>query len=444
MDLSGLSAIAPGYLQGQASQASTAVNRNTADAPAALAALLQALGVTGGQQQGPAGLGQRIAPQQVQSPGGGGDFMAGPIQLGGPQWPQGGNPNPGAMFEGNGSPSTFASGGPDMNRFDFNSSGNPGGGFPNVASPSPGYGRYQVLQPPVSPPSAGGAPAGPAPAGGGGAANPPSQSAAAPPQAPTQGTPNLPPQTKAALYQMPLQDIVAAVKQANPKIDDRTLGLGLQALSPFLNQQAQRDLAEQRMFYTNQLHDMQQQNTEQRLDFARQRLDPATQAGLSGARQAGTIASREEPAAAEAISLLDNAVQTSAAVPRDQWQFANKLIQMGENQASDPKLADLKASLWGVVNTYTRAIAAVNGRAATVNDKTHAESILSAVQSQQAFEAAANKLKYEVETARYQTRANLARQSNQKFDEAAPVAPPPGGVGGGAPVVIDGYTITPR
>lgn len=400
MDLSGLSAIAPGYLEGQAQQAQTAINQNTAQSPAALAALLQALGVS----QGPAGLGRPLAAPQVQ-PGGAPPPQGGPAPSGAPP-----DNRFDRYFSGNDTPSQMAPGGPDMGKFDWMFSG-------NGMAPQPGYGRYQVLQPQAAPPPSGGA--GPAglgqPSGAGGGAASPPQPAAAPP--------NLPPQTKQALYQMPLQDIVAAVKKGNPNIDDRTLGLGLQALAPFLNRQAQLDLQEQRLAYTQEINALRQQNTEQRIDQAWQRLDPATQASLAGARVAGGSVARTEPAAGEAIRFIDNAIATSAAVPREQWKAANQLIQAGESQLNDPKLAALHAALWGVVNTYTAAIAAARGRAPTVNDKKHAEGILSAVQDQPAFEAAANMLKYEVQIAQQEAQRNVSRTTGRPDTSVTPAAP---------------------
>jgi len=87
------------------------------------------------------------------------------------------------------------------------------------------------------------------------------------------------------------------------------------------------------------------------IEFGAQKKETTTAAGIAGKVQ--VFANELD----ENIPLVRKA---AAAVPRGEWTDLNKLVQMGDNKISDPKLKTLKGYITSTLNAYD-ALAARGG-----------------------------------------------------------------------------------
>ena len=114
-------------------------------------------------------------------------------------------------------------------------------------------------------------------------------------------------------------------------------------------------------------------------------------------RTAGTKSANIEMAAAEAGAVAELALQASAAVPRTQFMPANKAIRAYQSNTGDPAVARFGAANLALINTYARAISPTG--VPTVNDKQHAEEVLSTAQSPEQYAAVVEQMKLEIKAA---------------------------------------------
>lgn len=136
-----------------------------------------------------------------------------------------------------------------------------------------------------------------------------------------------------------------------------------------------------------------------------QGLDPtdilnnvAIQSGNTATQRTfGTQTAKMAINATEAQGAIELGRTASAAVPRTNWVPVNKAIQAYQSGTSDPALAKFGAANLAIINTYARAISPTG--VPTVNDKVHAEHLLSTATGPQAYNAVLDQMNEEIKIA---------------------------------------------
>jgi hypothetical protein len=154
----------------------------------------------------------------------------------------------------------------------------------------------------------------------------------------------------------------------------------------------------------------------------------------AGARTAGVLNAKLDAFASEADSAMDLARETSRNLPRTQWSTLNKLIQAGQTESNDPRLAAHLAQVNAVINTYSKAINPQSSGGALA-DREHARQTLAAQQSPEAFEAALNQMQREVRVAHSAIR-NLGTLRDQPVETSGPIPAAPKGTPGASSVGV--------
>jgi hypothetical protein len=154
----------------------------------------------------------------------------------------------------------------------------------------------------------------------------------------------------------------------------------------------------------------------------------------AGARTAGVLNAKLDAFASEADSAMDLARETSRDLPRTQWTTLNKLIQAGQTESNDPRLAAHLAQVNAVINTYSKAINPQSSGGALA-DREHARKTLAAAQSPEAFEAALNQMQREVRVAHSAIR-NLGTLRDQPVETSGPIPPAARGTPGASSVGV--------
>lgn len=117
-------------------------------------------------------------------------------------------------------------------------------------------------------------------------------------------------------------------------------------------------------------------------------------ATLSGARTMGAYGVKLGQASRAVDLFADQALDASRALPRGKWVLANKAIQAFQSGTSDPRVYDLGFALFSLVNAYARAI---NPQGVPrIEDKKHAETLLSTATSAEALAKVIARIKLEV------------------------------------------------
>jgi hypothetical protein len=136
-----------------------------------------------------------------------------------------------------------------------------------------------------------------------------------------------------------------------------------------------------------------------------QGLDPtdilnnvAIQSGNTATQRTfGTQTAKMAINATEAQGAIELGRAASAAVPRTNWVPVNKAIQAYQTGTSDPALAKFGAANLAIINTYARAISPTG--VPTVNDKVHAEHLLSTATGPDAYKAVLDQMNEEIKIA---------------------------------------------
>jgi hypothetical protein len=114
-------------------------------------------------------------------------------------------------------------------------------------------------------------------------------------------------------------------------------------------------------------------------------------------RAAGTASAKVGMAATETNRLFQPAIETSKKVSRFNFVPANKLLQMAEENISDPDLAKFKTATKAVINTYIRTISPLGVPSDFV--RKHAYDLLETADSQEKYEAVIDQMKLEINAA---------------------------------------------
>jgi hypothetical protein len=136
-----------------------------------------------------------------------------------------------------------------------------------------------------------------------------------------------------------------------------------------------------------------------------QGLDPtdilnkvAIQSGNTATQRTfGTQTAKMAINATEAQGAIELGRAASAALPRGNWVPVNKAIQAYQAGTSDPRLARSGAANLAIINTYARAISPTG--VPTVNDKQHAEQLLSTATGPDAYNAVLDQMLEEIKIA---------------------------------------------
>jgi hypothetical protein len=124
----------------------------------------------------------------------------------------------------------------------------------------------------------------------------------------------------------------------------------------------------------------------------------AEQSGnMASQRTFGTNVARMAVNATEAQGAIELGRTASAAVPRTNWVPVNKAVQAYQSGTSDPALAKFGAANLAIINTYARAISPTGNP--TVNDKQHAEHLLSTATGPDAYNAILDQMNEEIKIA---------------------------------------------
>lgn len=124
----------------------------------------------------------------------------------------------------------------------------------------------------------------------------------------------------------------------------------------------------------------------------------AEQSGnMASQRTFGTNVARMAVNATEAQGAIELGRTASAAVPRTNWVPVNRAIQAYQSGTSDPALAKFGAANLAIINTYARAISPTGNP--TVNDKQHAEHLLSTATGPDAYNAILDQMNEEIKIA---------------------------------------------
>lgn len=136
-----------------------------------------------------------------------------------------------------------------------------------------------------------------------------------------------------------------------------------------------------------------------------QGLDPtdilnkvAIQSGNTATQRTfGTQTAKMAINATEAQGAIELGRAASDAVPRGTWVPVTRAIQAYQSGTSDPALAKFGAANLAIINTYARAISPTG--VPTVNDKLHAEKLLSTATGQAAYNAVLDQMNEEIKIA---------------------------------------------
>lgn len=153
---------------------------------------------------------------------------------------------------------------------------------------------------------------------------------------------------------------------------------------------------------------------------AQQIMDNASeQTGYtSSQRTFGTQTAKMAVNTNEAAGAINLGRQASAAVPRTNWVPVNKAIQAYQSGTSDPTLARFGAANLAIINTYARAISPTG--VPTVNDKQHAEHLLTTASGPDAYNAVLDQMEQEINIAH--NAAPAAKKELQNLRKGAPTA----------------------
>lgn len=162
-----------------------------------------------------------------------------------------------------------------------------------------------------------------------------------------------------------------------------------------------------------------------------QGLDPsdilnkiAIQSGNTATQRTfGTQTAKMAINATEAQGAIELGRAASNAVPRGNWVPVNKAIQAYQSGTSDPALAKFGAANLAIINTYARAISPTG--VPTVNDKQHAEHLLSTATGQAAYNAVLDQMNEEIKIAHgAPAKAKQEIEDIRKGRTAKPDVPP--------------------
>lgn len=124
----------------------------------------------------------------------------------------------------------------------------------------------------------------------------------------------------------------------------------------------------------------------------------ADQSGnMASQRTFGTNVARMAVNSTEAQGAIELGRTASSAVPRTNWVPVNKAIQAYQSGTSNPALAKFGAANLAIINTYSRAISPTGNP--TVNDKQHAEHLLSTATGPDAYNAVLDQMNEEIKIA---------------------------------------------
>lgn len=124
----------------------------------------------------------------------------------------------------------------------------------------------------------------------------------------------------------------------------------------------------------------------------------AEQSGqMAQQRTFGTQTARMATASTEALGAIELGKEASALVPRGSWVPITKALQAFQRGTSDPNLYKFGAANLAIINTYARAISPTG--VPTVNDKIHAEQLLSTATSPAAYMAILGQMEKEIHIA---------------------------------------------
>lgn len=124
----------------------------------------------------------------------------------------------------------------------------------------------------------------------------------------------------------------------------------------------------------------------------------AEQSGLMAQQRTfGTQTARMATASTEALGAIQLGREASDLVPRGGWVPVTKAIQAVQRGTSDPNLYKFGAANLAIINTYARAISPTG--VPTVNDKVHAEHLLSTAMSKEAYNAVLQQMEKEIHIA---------------------------------------------
>lgn len=154
------------------------------------------------------------------------------------------------------------------------------------------------------------------------------------------------------------------------------------------------------------------------------------QAGaVAGQRAVGTRAANISLAANEANNMIPIALAASDKLPRSQYMPWNQMVQAVQKGASSPELASFVAATNSLVNSYVRAVSPSG--VPTDSMRQHAYDMLNAAQGPEAYKAVVATMKQEMGAA-LSAPSQVRKELRGEGGNSAP----------GAPVKIDGYTIT--
>jgi len=157
--------------------------------------------------------------------------------------------------------------------------------------------------------------------------------------------------------------------------------------------------------------------------------------------RAGTQAGGIAIAIQELIQFTPLALAASDKVSRTSFVPFNKLMQMGEQNISDPDLASFAVNTQSVLNAYNQV--ASRGGAGNVDAQQHNRDLLSNAQSPEAYKAALNAITAEANAAERAAQNamqpvlyNPALGQSPTPPQSGSPPPPPGAAASGAPVQI--------
>ena len=144
----------------------------------------------------------------------------------------------------------------------------------------------------------------------------------------------------------------------------------------------------------------------------------------AGARTMGQMGARINTFAEEAKQTGQMALSASDAMPRDAWVPIEKIIQMGESAANNPKLSELNAANNAFANTYAKA---VNPSGVPTDEGRRAAfALLNVAKNREAYRATVQQLQREMDVV--QNAIGQSRASQLYGGQATPSAPPPSAV----------------
>jgi hypothetical protein len=140
----------------------------------------------------------------------------------------------------------------------------------------------------------------------------------------------------------------------------------------------------------------------------------------AGARTMGQMGARINTFAEEAKQTGEMALTASSALPREAWVPIERIIQMGESAANNPRLSELQAANNAFANTYSKA---VNPSGVPTDEGRRAAfSLLNVAKNPEAYAATVHQLQREMEIV--QNAIGQSRATQLYGGQATPSAPP--------------------